>query len=145
MPSAPRRVPADFSGAHAGLLALGLEPGDRIGIWSPNNAEWTITQYATAKAALIQVNINPAYRVAELEYALNKAGCKALIAADSFKSNDYLATLRSLAPEIAHCAPGRLEAERLPTLTTLIHIGGGEERGFFRFVDVLSIGRPGSR
>src|SRR6478672_7881388 len=56
----------------AGLLTLGLRPGDRIGIWSPNNIAWILTQYATAKAGLILVNINPAYRVAELEYALNK-------------------------------------------------------------------------
>ena len=66
----------------AGLLALGLAPGDRIGIWSPNNAEWVITQFATAKAGLILVNINPAYRLSELDYALNKVGCKALITAD---------------------------------------------------------------
>ena len=65
----------------AGLLALGLQPGERIGIWSPNNAEWVVTQFATAKAGLILVNINPAYRLAELEYALNKVGCRALITA----------------------------------------------------------------
>jgi len=65
----------------AGLLALGLEPGERVGIWSPNNAEWVVAQLATAKAGLILVNINPAYRLAELEYALNKAGCSALITA----------------------------------------------------------------
>ena len=74
--------------------ALGLEPGDRIGIWSPNNAEWVVTQFATAKAGLILVNINPAYRLAELEYALNKVECKALIAADRFKTSDYLGMLR---------------------------------------------------
>ena len=72
----------------AGLLALGLEPGDRIGIWSPNNAEWALTQFATAKAGLILVNINPAYRLAELYYALNKVGCKAHITADHFKTSD---------------------------------------------------------
>ena len=65
----------------AGLIALGLQPGERIGIWSPNNAEWVMTQFATAKAGLILVNINPAYRLAELEYALNKVGCRALITA----------------------------------------------------------------
>ena len=65
----------------AGLLALGLQPGDRVGIWSPNNAEWVVTQFATAKAGLILVNINPAYRLAELEYALNKVGCRALVTA----------------------------------------------------------------
>ena len=67
----------------AGLIALGLQPGERVGIWSPNNAEWVITQFATAKAGLILVNINPAYRLSELEYALNKVGCRALITATS--------------------------------------------------------------
>src|SRR5215831_6097089 len=88
----------------AGLLALGLERGERIGIWSPNNAEWVVAQFATAKAGLILVNINPAYRTTELEYALNKAGCAALITAARFKSSDYLAMLAELAPElkIAH-------------------------------------------
>src|SRR4051812_48386449 len=67
----------------AGLLALGLAPGDRVGIWAPNCSEWLVTQYATAKAGLVLVNINPAYRKAEAEYALNKVGCKALITAQS--------------------------------------------------------------
>src|SRR5882724_349558 len=68
----------------AAFLALGLEPGERIGIWAPNCAEWTLTQFATAKAGLILVNINPAYRLTELEYALNKVGCKALVTATRF-------------------------------------------------------------
>ena len=80
----------------AGLLALGLEPGDRVGIWSPNNAEWVVTQFATAKAGLILVNINPAYRTHELDYALNKVGCRALVTATAFKTSDYLAMLREL-------------------------------------------------
>lgn len=73
----------------AGLIELGLEPGTRIGIWSPNNMEWTVTQFATAKAGLILVNINPAYRLAELEFALNKVECTALITATAFKTSDY--------------------------------------------------------
>src|SRR6266571_3611010 len=77
----------------AGLLTLGLMPGERIGIWSPNNAEWVVAQFATAKAGLILVNINPAYRVAELEYALNKVGCAALITAASFKTSNYIEML----------------------------------------------------
>jgi fatty-acyl-CoA synthase len=124
----------------AGLLALGLSPGDRIGIWSPNNAEWAITQFATAKAGLILVNINPAYRLAELEYALNKVGCKAVVTADAFKTGDYIAMLRELAPEIDRSAPGKLQARRLPALSTLIRIGRGETRGFLRFDDVLGMG-----
>ncbi len=124
----------------AGLLALGLEPGERIGIWSPNKAEWVLTQFATAKAGLVLVNINPAYRLTELDYALNKVGCRALITADSFKSSDYVGMLRTLAPEIDAAAPGRLESKRLPTLTTLIRIGDDERPGFHRFEDVLRLG-----
>src|SRR5260370_32213808 len=84
----------------AGLLALGLERGDRVGIWSPNNAEWVVTQFATAKAGIILVNVNPAYRLTELEYAVNKQGCKALITAAAFKSSDYLSMLYRLVPEL---------------------------------------------
>jgi fatty-acyl-CoA synthase len=124
----------------AGLLALGLSPGDRVGIWSPNNGEWAVTQFATAKAGLILVNINPAYRLAELDYALNKVGCKALITADSFKTSDYVGMLRELAPEIERSAPGRLQAKRLPALATLVRIGDDEKRGFLRFADVLGMG-----
>jgi fatty-acyl-CoA synthase len=124
----------------AGLMALGLAPGDRIGIWSPNNSEWAITQFATAKAGLILVNINPAYRLSELEYALNKVGCKALVTADSFKSSSYVGMLRELAPEIDRSTPGRLQAKRLPALTTLIRIGDDEARGFLRFDDVRGMG-----
>ena len=123
----------------AGLLALGLEPGDRIGIWSPNNSEWVVTQYATAKAGLILVNINPAYRVAELEYALNKVTCKALILATQFKSSDYLGMLKELAPEIPLSKPGSLDSERLPNLKIVIKIGGDEEKGFFDFQEIGGI------
>ena len=131
-----RRVD-DFS---AGLLALGLEPGDRVGIWSPNNAEWVITQFATAKAGLVLVNINPAYRLAEVEYALNKVGCKALVTADQFKTSDYVGMLRELAPELDRSAPGRLSAARLPSLAAVIRIGADERPGMFRFADVMGAG-----
>src|SRR3954447_17839994 len=108
----------------AGLIALGLEPGERVGIWSPNNAEWVIAQFATAKAGLILVNINPAYRLAELEYALNKAGCAALITAVRFKTSDYIGMLNELAPELAGAEPGELDATQLPRLRLAINIGG---------------------
>jgi fatty-acyl-CoA synthase len=124
----------------AGLLALGLAPGDRIGIWSPNNAEWVITQFATAKAGLIMVNINPAYRIYELEYALNKVGCKALITAERFKTSNYLGILRELMPEIERAAAGEVRAKHVPALSTLIRIGGDERPGYFRFDDVLGMG-----
>jgi fatty-acyl-CoA synthase len=108
----------------AGLVALGLQPGERVGIWSPNNAEWVITQFATAKAGLILVNINPAYRLSELEYALNKVGCRALITATSFKTSDYVGMVNTLAPELHTALPGRLKAARMPALEMVIQIGG---------------------
>ncbi|ACL55332.1 AMP-binding protein [Methylobacterium nodulans] len=120
----------------AGLLALGLERGDRIGIWSLNNAEWALTQFAAAKAGLILVTVNPAYRLAELEFALNKVGCKALVTARAFKSSDYIGMLTSLAPELREAAPGRLRAARLPALRTVIEIGGGESPGTLPFAAV---------
>jgi fatty-acyl-CoA synthase len=120
----------------AGLLALGLEPGDRIGIWSPNNSEWAITQFAAAKAGLILVNINPAYRLSELEYALNKVECKALVTATAFKSSDYIKMLRELAPELDLSAQGRLKAEKLPHLKIAIRLGPEKTHGFYNFADV---------
>jgi fatty-acyl-CoA synthase len=117
----------------AGLLALGLQPGDRVGIWSPNNAEWVITQLATAKAGLVLVTINPAYRISELEYALTKVGCRALVTASSFKSSDYAAMLTALLPEIAHAAPGQLVAAAAPDLRIVIQIGAATIAGAFAF------------
>jgi fatty-acyl-CoA synthase len=119
----------------SGLLALGLRPGECVGVWSPNNAEWVIALFATAKAGLILVNINPAYRLAELEYALNKAGCAALITAALFKTSDYVGMLNALAPEIATCAPGKLVAAKVPSLRILICIGA-DARGFIPFDQV---------
>jgi fatty-acyl-CoA synthase len=129
----------------AGLLALGLEPGDRVGIWSPNNAEWVLTQFATARAGLILVNVNPAYRLSELEYALNKVGCRALVTATAFKSSDYAGMLRTLAPEIDACAPGRLAAARLPRLSIVVQIGGDSLRGAYRFEEVSTLGGEAQR
>jgi fatty-acyl-CoA synthase len=129
----------------AGLLALGLLPGERIGIWSPNNAEWVVAQFATAKAGLILVNINPAYRTSELEYALNKAGCRALITAARFKTSDYLAMLNQLAPELATAVPGELDAERLPGLRLVINIGEDGVPGMLRFDQVYELGGDAER
>jgi fatty-acyl-CoA synthase len=108
----------------AGLVAMGLKPGERVGIWSPNNAEWIVTQYATAKAGLILVNINPAYRLSELEYALNKVGCRALVTATKFKTSDYIGMVNTLAPELSRARPGHLDAAKLPALRSVIQIGG---------------------
>jgi fatty-acyl-CoA synthase len=117
----------------AGLLTLDLEPGDRVGIWAPNCAEWALTQFATAKVGLIQVNINPAYRLHELEYTLNKVGVKALIAAESFKTSNYVEMIETLAPEIASSKPGSLRAAKLPALRHVVKLGGATRPGWFNF------------
>ena len=88
------------------LLALGLQAGERVGIWSPNNAQWCITQFATAKIGVVLVNINPAYRLSELEYALKQSGCRWLICADAFKTSVYHAMLHELLPELESAAVG---------------------------------------
>ena len=108
----------------AGLLALGLQRGDRLGIWSLNNAEWVVVQFATAKAGIILVNINPSYRVTELEFALNKVGCTALVTATQFKTSDYIGMLNQVVPELAGSAPGHLRSVQVPALRTVIQIGG---------------------
>jgi len=129
----------------AGLLALGLAPGDRLGVWSPNCAEWTLTQFATARAGIIQVNINPAYRTSELEYTLQKVGVKALVCAERFKTSDYVAMVESLAPEVAACAPGRLSAAVLPDLKVLIQIGGTPRPGWLDLDAVPGLAGEGER
>jgi fatty-acyl-CoA synthase len=129
----------------AGLLTLDLNPGDRIGIWSPNNSEWVLTQFASAKAGLILVNINPAYRIAELEYALNKVGCKALILAERFKTSDYVGMLRDLAPELGHAQPGKLESARLPALRSVVLLGDSWHPGTFRFSEIMTRGGAAER
>ena len=129
----------------AGLLSLGLNPGDRIGIWAPNCAEWTVTQFASAKAGLILVNINPAYRLAELEFCLKKVGCRALVTAERLKSSDYLAMLRSLAPELDACAANELCCATLPQLKLVIRLGRARTAGCLNFEDVLQLGTPSDR
>ena len=128
----------------AGLLTTGLQPGDRIGMLATNRAEWLLAQFGSAYAGLILVNINPAYRVAELEYALNKVGCRALITETSFKSSDYIAMVQSLAPELAAAAPGDLHAGRMPELRVVIHLGDDSVPGMFNFREVVDRADTGS-
>ena len=124
----------------AGLLALGIGPGDRVGIWAPNCAEWCLTQFATAKIGAILVCINPAYRVFELEYALNRSGCSTIVAAERFKSSHYLEMLQKLAPELDRSVPGRLESEKLPCLRTVIRMGDDATPGMLNFGQVCRMG-----
>ncbi len=122
------------------MLRTGLRTGDRVGIWAHNCTEWVLMQLATARVGIILVNINPAYRTAEVEYALNKVGCSALVTMTSFKSSDYRAMLRELAPELGTCAAGQLHAPRLPALRLVVHLGEDAEPGMLRFADWLAQG-----
>jgi len=123
----------------AGLLALGLQPGDRIGMLAPNRAEWVLVQFGTAYAGLILVNINPAYRPPELEYALNKVGCRALITETALKTSDYISMLQSLLPELTSAVPGELHAKSLTDLRFVIRLGTDKTQGMFNFDDVIAL------
>jgi fatty-acyl-CoA synthase len=129
----------------AGFLALGLERGARIGVWSLNRPEWTLTQFAAAKAGLILVTINPAYRLSELEFALNKVGCAAIVTATAFKTSDYMSMINTLAPELAKAVPGELRAARLPQLRAVIQVGGPPAPGTIPFEEVGRMGGPRHR
>ena len=124
-----------------GFLALGLNKGDRLGIWSPNRLEWVLTQFATARIGVILVNINPAYRASELEYSLNKVGCKALVLAEKFKSSEYLEMIYKLAPEINIYNRGELQAKNLPKLQHVIVMGDVEvSNGLWLFDEIKNLG-----
>jgi fatty-acyl-CoA synthase len=126
----------------AGLLKLGLQPGARVGIWSQNCAEWVLVQFATARAGLIMVNINPAYRRSELEYVLDKVQCSALILSPAFKSSDYIGMIQDVVPEIRHSTPGALQSGRLPQLRHVIRLGAEHTPGMLNF-DML-LAEPGA-
>lgn len=129
----------------SGLLALGLTKGDRLGIWSPNRLEWVLTQFASARIGVILVNINPAYRLAELDYALNKSGCAALILAPTFKSSNYLQMIRDLAPELDSCKPGALHSSRLPMLRHVVVMEADDSEtpaGAWNFDQLCALGGP---
>lgn len=124
----------------AGLLSIGVYKGDRVGIWAPNRPEWLLTQFATARIGAILVNINPAYQMAELEYALNRVGVSTLILAPRFKTSDYAGMLADLAPELATAAPGYLSAARLPTLRRVVQLGPDPRPGAMSFAQVMDRG-----
>ena len=123
----------------AGLVALNLKPGERVGIWAPNCAEWVVVQFATAKAGLILVNINPAYRLPELDYALTKVGCSALITAAEFKSSDYIQMLNEMIPELSASEPGALHSTKLPELRKVIRLGDATTSGMLNYADVAGL------
>ena len=132
-------------GLVCGLLSLGVERGDRVGIWSPNRPEWVLVQFATARIGAVMVNINPAYRVSELEYALRKVGVKVLFTAAGLKNSDYLAMLDEVMPEMAHNLPGQIASTRLPALKSVVHFGDFYRAGMFSFAQATGMGGPAQK
>ncbi|ROM73406.1 AMP-binding protein [Pseudomonas brassicacearum] len=122
------------------LLALGLETGDRLGVWAPNCAQWCITQFASAKIGVILVNINPAYRASELEYVLQQSGCQWLVCAGAFKTSDYHAMVQGLAPELTEQSIGHLHSERLPDLRGVISLDPQPPSGFLPWSQLTALG-----
>ena len=140
-----RQLAQQADAVAAGLLAMGLQPGDRVGIWAPNCAEWVLSQLASARAGLVLVNVNPAYRRSELEYALNKVGCTALVLAPALKTSDYLAIVHDLAPELAASTPGQLQAAALPQLRWVVRLGEAATPGMLNFNAIAGLATAASR
>ncbi|XP_053158632.1 medium-chain acyl-CoA ligase ACSF2, mitochondrial isoform X2 [Hemicordylus capensis] len=110
----------DVEQAAAGLLALGLKKGDRLGMWGPNKYEWVLMQFATAQAGIILVSVNPAYQAHELEFVLRKVSCKALVFPTQFKTQRYYEILKKVCPELEQSSPGAIKSKRLPDLSIVI-------------------------
>lgn len=125
----------------SGLIELGMAPGDRIGVWSLNRIEWALTQFAAAKAGIILVTLNPAYRLAELDYALAKSGCGAIVLSPPFKTSDYPAMIAELVPELASATGGAVQSKRFPRLRHVIQMGSATLSGALAFDDVEANGR----
>lgn len=119
------------------LMAEGIKKGDRVGIWSSNRSEWTILQFATAKVGAILVNINPSYRIHELEYALKQSGCKMIVIADKFKTSDYEKMVLEIAPELTNTDIGALNASKLPDLTTVVSLSDNPSKGMLSWAALI--------
>jgi fatty-acyl-CoA synthase len=136
-----RELQAEVNRCARALLAVGVNRGDRVGIWAPNRYEWTVTQFATAKIGAILVNINPAYGVHELEYALNQSGTRFLVTADSFKASDYRAMLNQLVPELQSAPKDALKSAlkpaKVPMLECIINLDAESHPGMWRWQDFM--------
>ncbi|KGL78183.1 hypothetical protein N309_10526, partial [Tinamus guttatus] len=125
--------------AAAGLLALGLKKGDRLGVWCPNRYEWVLMQFATAQAGIILVSVNPAYQAAELEFVIRKVGCKALMFPTQFKTQKYYDILKQTCPELEKSSPGGIKSKRLPDLSIVIMVDS-RLPGTFHMSEVMQAG-----
>lgn len=126
-----RRFDEIVSRAAKAFLKLGIQRGDRVAIWSINNYEWVVAQFATARIGAVLVNINPAYRTHELEYVLRESRCRVLLLVESFKSSNYLEMFYQVCPEAVQAEPGMIDSWRFPHLKTVVFIGRDEHPGMF--------------
>ena len=119
------------------FMAIGIEKGDRVGIWSPNRFEWVVVQFATAKMGAILVNINPSYRLHELKYALNQSGCKAVVIADQFKTSDYTRLMYDLIQGLENSDSKNIECQDVPNLKSVIRLHDEDIAGMHSWSDFL--------
>ena len=126
------------------FISAGFQKGDRIGIWSPNNVQWLITQYATAKAGLILVTINPAYRSHELAYVLRQSGCKGLVLQNKFRSSNYEQMLCELCPELPNVSTGKLLSIEYEHLTTIISTTESSVSGIYSWAEFNDLSNDSS-
>src|SRR5215468_1026909 len=134
-----RDLRAEVDRCARALIGLGVAKGQRVGIWAPNCAEWAIVQFATAKLGAILVNINPSYRLNEVQYALRQSGCTWLVIAPQFKTSDYTGMIHLLAPELRASRPGALAAAQLPDLRGVIRLGDDPSPGMLGWRDLLAL------
>ena len=135
-----RQLQREVNRAAKGFIALGLKKGDRLAIWATNIAEWIITQFATAKAGIIMVNINPAYRTHELEYSLRQSETQALLLLDRFKTSDYVQMFYDVCPEARDSQPGQISSQKLPFLKTAVLLRGEKQPGMYSWDEVMKMG-----
>ncbi|MCP3929365.1 MAG: AMP-binding protein [Bacteroidetes bacterium] len=136
-----RQLKGEVDQCARAFLSLGLKKGDRVGIWSQNNLEWVLTQFATSKLGLILVNINPSYRLHELEYVLKQSGCKAIVLADQFKYSNYTQMIYDLAPELLECERGHLIADKVPDMKIVIRLHDQRVPGMFSWDEIMEMGK----
>lgn len=123
-----------------GLLAIGLEPGDHLGVWARNIPDWLTFMYATAKIGVVMVTVNPVYKGHEVSYVLKQSDMKALCIIDAYRDVDYLEIIRALVPESLTCQRGHLVSEEFPMLKNLIYMGPEKHRGFYSVPELLLLG-----
>src|SRR5512138_3589781 len=135
-----RELQTQVNRAAKGLLSLGYKKGDRVAIWGTNVAEWVITQWATAKAGIIMININPAYRTHELEYVLKQSEVQGLLLIDSFKTSNYVKMFNEVCPEAKDSKPGKINSENLPFLKSVVLIRGDKLDYMYSWDEMLRLG-----